>query len=103
MTPLLFSRDELERREGDPGADTPPLLPRLEGRTCGSKDFVMEGETLCSSEPRRLGLMSGCLACIEMLPSRPASTRLSATRETCRFRFWSWSRWTTVRACEPPG
>jgi len=45
--------------------------------------------------------MSGCLACIVMLPSREASVRLRATLEM--WRFWSWSLWMTVRACDPPG
>jgi len=98
---LFFWREELERRDGDAGADTPPLRLKLDGRICGCRDLVKEGEAFWSSEPRRLGRISGCLACIVMLPSRPASTRLKATLEI--WRFWSWSLWTTVRACEPPG
>lgn len=88
-------------REDDGAAGTPPLLPKLEGRIVGCMDIDLVETPFWSSEPRRTGLISGCLACIVTLPRRPASVRLRATLEICR--FWSWFLWMTVIACDPEG
>jgi hypothetical protein len=87
--------------EEDSAAGATWLFPKLEGRICGCMDIVLEGLAFCSPELRSAGLMSGCLACIVILPSREVSDRLRATFEI--WRFWSWFLWMTVRARDPPG
>lgn len=78
----LFRPSELrERREDGFAAELPGLRLRLEGLIVGFIVADPEGTALCRPEFLRVGLTSGCRACIVSSPRREASVRLKATRE----------------------
>ena len=79
-TVRAFCPTELpEIREEGSAAEVPWLRLKLEGRIWGFVVRVLEGTAFCSPGLRRVGLTSGCLACIVRLPRRDASVRLRAT------------------------
>ena len=77
-----FRPSELrERREDGLAAELPGVRLRLEGLIVGFIVADPEGTALCRPELLRVGLTSGCRACIVSSPRREASVRPKATRE----------------------